>query len=178
MQSLVLVFQTKRISDRHHPVAGAHSLGSSERHKRQFFIGFDPDHGNICFFIHADNFCLIFFFVRGLDLNFIRLRNNVIIGEDSIIVALGGIAGSTTLGTGVVLGGQVAVAGHLTIGDRVMAAGRTGIHASLPAKVVVSGFPAISHQLWLRISSLLIKLPELVKDVRALKKQMAEFVRK
>ncbi len=116
---------------------------------------------------------------RGVKIdNLVQLGHNVIIGEDSIIVAQGGIAGSTTLGTGVVLGGQVAVAGHLTIGDRVMAAGRTGIHASLPAKVVVSGFPAISHQLWLRISSLLIKLPELVKDVRALKKQMAEFVRK
>ena len=110
--------------------------------------------------------------------NLVQVAHNVVIGEDSIIVSQVGISGSTTLGTGVVLGGQAGVAGHLTIGDRVMAAAKTGIHANLPAKAVVSGFPAISHPLWLRVSSLLAKLPELVKDVRALKKHVAELDRK
>lgn len=116
---------------------------------------------------------------RGVKIdNLVQIGHNVVIGEDSIIVAQVGISGSTTLGTGVVLGGQAGVAGHLTIGDRVMAAAKTGIHADLPAKAVVSGFPAIAHPLWLRASSLLAKLPELVKDVRALKKQLAELNRK
>jgi UDP-3-O-[3-hydroxymyristoyl] glucosamine N-acyltransferase len=110
--------------------------------------------------------------------NLVQIAHNVVIGEDSIVVAQVGISGSTTLGTGVVLGGQVGVAGHLTIGDRVMAAAKTGIHADLPAKAVVSGFPAIAHPLWLRVSSLLAKLPELVKDVRLLQKQVAELSRK
>lgn len=109
--------------------------------------------------------------------NQVQIAHNVVIGEDSIIVAQVGISGSTILGTGVVLGGQVGVAGHLSIGDRVMAAAKTGIHADLPAKAVVSGFPAISHPLWLRASSLIAKLPDLVKDVRALKKQIAELNR-
>lgn len=116
---------------------------------------------------------------RGVKIdNLVQIAHNVVIGEDSIIVAQVGISGSTTLGTGVVLGGQVGVGGHLSIGDRVMAAAKTGIHADLPAKAVVSGFPAIAHPLWLRISSLLVKLPELVKDVRALKKQLAELPKK
>jgi len=115
---------------------------------------------------------------RGVKIdNLVQIGHNVVVGEDSIIVAQVGISGSTTLGTGVVLGGQAGVAGHLTIGDRVMAAAKTGIHADLPAKAVVSGFPAISHPLWLRISSLLVKLPEVVKDVRALKKQITELNR-
>ncbi len=113
---------------------------------------------------------------RGVKIdNLVQIAHNVVIGEDSIIVAQGGISGSTTLGTGVVLGGQVGVAGHLLIGDRVVAAAKTGIHANLPVKAVVSGFPAIPHPLWLRISSLLVKLPELFKDVRALKKQISEL---
>lgn len=116
---------------------------------------------------------------RGVKIdNLVQIAHNVVIGEDSIIVAQVGISGSTTLGSGVVLGGQAGVAGHLTIGDRVMAAAKTGIHADLPAKAVVSGFPAIAHPLWLRISSLLVKLPELIKDVRALKKQIAELNQK
>ncbi len=110
--------------------------------------------------------------------NLVQIAHNVIVGEDSIMVAQSGISGSTTLGTGVVLAGQVGVAGHLQIGDRVRAAAKTGIHASLPAKAMVSGFPAISHPLWLRISSLLVKLPELVKDVRTLKKQITDLQEK
>ena len=107
--------------------------------------------------------------------NLVQIAHNVIVGEDSIMVAQSGISGSTTLGTGVVLGGQVGVAGHLQIGDRVMAAAKTGIHASLPEKAVVSGFPAITHSLWLRISLLLVKLPELFKEVRTLKKEITEL---
>ena len=108
--------------------------------------------------------------------NLVQIAHNVIVGEDSIIVSQVGISGSTTLGVGVVLGGQAGVAGHLQIGDWVMAAAKTGVHANLPAKAVVSGFPAISHQLWLRVSTLLVKLPELVKDVRTMKKQIAELL--
>lgn len=116
---------------------------------------------------------------RGVKIdNLVQIAHNVIIGEDSIIVSQVGISGSTHLGAGVVLGGQVGVAGHLQIGDRAKAAAKTGVHASLPAKAVVSGFPAISHPLWLRISSLLVKLPELVKDVRHLKKQISELTGK
>ena len=116
---------------------------------------------------------------RGVKIdNLVQIAHNVVIGEDSIIVAQVGISGSTTLGIGVVLGGQVGVAGHLSIGDRVMAAAKTGIHADLPGKAVVSGFPAISHPLWLRISSLLVKLPELFKEVRALRKQITELKEK
>jgi len=113
---------------------------------------------------------------RGVKIdNLVQIAHNVVIGEDSIVVAQVGISGSTTLGRGVVLGGQVGVGGHLSLGDRVMAAAKTGIHADLPAKAVVSGFPAIAHPLWLRISSLLVKLPELFKDVRAMKKQLADL---
>ena len=103
--------------------------------------------------------------------NLVQIAHNVVVGEDSIIVSQSGISGSTILGAGVVLGGQVGVAGHLKIGDRVMAAARTGLHADVAAKSVMAGFPAIPHSLWLRVSALLPGLPELVKEVRALKKQ-------
>jgi len=113
---------------------------------------------------------------RGVKIdNLVQVAHNVVIGEGSIVVAQVGISGSTTLGMGVVLGGQVGVGGHLSLGDRVMAAAKTGIHADLPARAVVSGFPAIAHPLWLRMSSLLVKLPELFKDVRAIQKRLAEL---
>ncbi|MBA3016217.1 MAG: UDP-3-O-(3-hydroxymyristoyl)glucosamine N-acyltransferase [Proteobacteria bacterium] len=110
--------------------------------------------------------------------NLVQVAHNVVVGEDSILVSQVGISGSSILGTGVVLGGQAGVAGHVRIGDRVMAAARAGIHADIPEKSVVSGFPAIAHPLWLRISSLMTKLPDLVRDVRALKKQVADLMEK
>lgn len=110
--------------------------------------------------------------------NLVQVAHNVVVGEDSILISQVGISGSSVLGTGVVLGGQAGVAGHVRIGDRVMAAARSGIHADIPEKSVVSGFPAISHTLWLRIASLMTKLPDLVRDVRSLKKQVADLIEK
>jgi len=54
--------------------------------------------------------------------NLVQVAHNVEVGENSLLVAQVGIAGSTSLGRNVVLGGQVAVAGHLVIGDQVMVA--------------------------------------------------------
>lgn len=110
--------------------------------------------------------------------NLVQVAHNVVIGEDSILISQVGISGSSILGTGVVLGGQAGVAGHVRIGDRVMAAARAGIHADIPEKSVVSGFPAIAHPLWLRISAMMTKLPDLVRDVRLLKKQVSELIEK
>ena len=55
--------------------------------------------------------------------NLVMIGHGVTIGEDNIIVAQTGIAGSTTTGRNVVLGGQVAVNGHIHLGDGVMVAG-------------------------------------------------------
>jgi UDP-3-O-[3-hydroxymyristoyl] glucosamine N-acyltransferase len=64
--------------------------------------------------------------------NLVMVGHNVVVGENSILVAQVGISGSTTLGRNVVLGGKVGVAGHLHLGDQVMAAAMSGIHSNLP----------------------------------------------
>lgn len=45
--------------------------------------------------------------------NLVQIAHNVVVGENSIVVAQVGIAGSSELGRNVVLGGQAAVSGHL-----------------------------------------------------------------
>lgn len=109
--------------------------------------------------------------------NLVQIGHNVTVGEDSIIVAQSGIAGSATLGRGVILGGQAAVNGHISLGDYVKAAARSGIHNNLEAGAVVAGMPAIPHRKWLRGSAILEKLPELVSDIRELKKKVAMLCR-
>lgn len=105
--------------------------------------------------------------------NLVQVAHNVEIGEDSILVSQSGISGSTVLGNGVILGGKAAVSGHLKIGNRVTAAGKAGVTANVADGEVVAGFPAIPHKQWLRAVTLFPRLPELFKELRELRKQLA-----
>lgn len=110
--------------------------------------------------------------------NLVMVGHNVVIGENSLLVAQSGIAGSATLGRNVVLGGQSAVKGHIQLGDRVMVAAKAGVHNDQEEGAVVSGMPAIDHKVWLRAITAFAKLPELVKNMRDLKKQVDELASK
>lgn len=110
--------------------------------------------------------------------NLVQVAHNVVVGEDSLLVSQVGIAGSTRLGSGVVMGGQVGVAGHLRLGDRVMVAAKSGVHNNQESGSVISGIPAIPHKKWLRASSAFAKLPELIKDVRELKRKFTQIYTK
>ena len=110
--------------------------------------------------------------------NLVHLSHNVEIGEDTIMAAQCGIAGSTVMGNGVVMGGHVAVSGHLKIGDRVTMAGRSGVASDQDSGVVVAGFPAFAHRKWLRASAVFQKLPELIKEVREIRKKIQEIIEK
>lgn len=81
---------------------------------------------------------------RGSKLdNLVQIAHGVILGQDNILAAQTGVAGSTTTGRCVIAGGQVAIAGHLKIADGVMLAGKSGVTKSLLQKGEYSGFPAI-----------------------------------
>jgi UDP-3-O-[3-hydroxymyristoyl] glucosamine N-acyltransferase len=104
--------------------------------------------------------------------NLVQVAHNVIIGEGSILVGQSGVAGSSSLGKGVMVGGQAAISGHLTIGDYVKVAAKSGVTRDQPEKITVSGMPAIPHSSWLRAITSLPRIPELIKDVRRLKKKL------
>ena len=104
--------------------------------------------------------------------NLVMVAHNVDIGENSILVAHVGIAGSTTLGRNVVLGGMVGVKGHLQIGDRVMAAAMSGVHSNLPAGAVVGGTPAFDIKKWGRAAAAYARLPDMVKEIRQLRREV------
>jgi UDP-3-O-[3-hydroxymyristoyl] glucosamine N-acyltransferase len=68
------------------------------------------------------------------------------------------------------IGGQSGVAGHLEVGDGVMLGAKTGVAASLTAKEnrAWSGVPAMPHRTWLKMATLLPRLPELFRRVSRL----------
>lgn len=107
--------------------------------------------------------------------NLVQIGHNVAIGENTIIVAQVGIAGSTKIGNNVIIGGQVGFTDHIEIGDRVMIGSKSGVSKSIPAGQVVSGIPTMPHQLWLRTRNHIKKLPEYSERLKELEKELKEL---
>ena len=108
--------------------------------------------------------------------NLVQIGHNVDMGEDCIIVAQVGFAGSTRIGNHCTFGGQSAVAGHLKVGDHVTIGARGGISGDLDApNQILSGVPLMPHKEWLRSTMTLPKLPAMRKDLLQLKKRVAEL---
>jgi UDP-3-O-[3-hydroxymyristoyl] glucosamine N-acyltransferase len=110
--------------------------------------------------------------------NLVHIAHNVTVGENTVIVAQVGIAGSTTIGRHVVLAGQAGISGHLTIGDHVTIGPKAGILQSVPNGEVVSGIPQMPHKLWLRVHSILARLPEFKKKILEMEKRLVKIEEK
>jgi len=104
--------------------------------------------------------------------NLVQVGHNVEVGEHSLLVAQVGISGSSRLGKGVVLAGQVGVADHVTLGDGVIAGAQAGIPSSLEAGEKVLGTPARPLLQAKRIMVAETRLPELLRQVRALQQRL------
>ncbi len=92
--------------------------------------------------------------------NLIQIAHNCDVGEHTLCAAQVGLAGSTTLGRNVVMGGQSATAGHLEVGAFATIAGKGGVTKSLEGGKTYAGFPAIDHKMWLKMQ---VKILGLVK---------------
>jgi UDP-3-O-[3-hydroxymyristoyl] glucosamine N-acyltransferase len=106
--------------------------------------------------------------------NLVHIAHNVVIGEDTIIVAQAGISGSCQIGREVVIGGQVGIIDHIEVGDRAMIGSQSGIAKPIAPGEVVSGSPAIPHRTWLKVSALTSRLPEFNQRLRQLEKRMEQ----
>ena len=105
--------------------------------------------------------------------NLVQIAHNVTVGEHNILVAQVGIAGSTTLGSHVIVGGQAGLADHIEVGDRVMIAARSGVNRNLAGNQIVSGTPAIPHEVSIKAQAVVSRLPELRQQVRELLHRVA-----
>jgi UDP-3-O-[3-hydroxymyristoyl] glucosamine N-acyltransferase len=99
------------------------------------------------------------------------------VGEDNIICAQTGLAGSTVLEKNVLLAGQVGASGHLTVHEGAIVYAQSGIGGDVEAGARISGSPAFAAGEWLRAVTAFPKLPDLLKTVRELKKRVDELER-
>lgn len=102
----------------------------------------------------------------------VQIGHACVVGEDNIICAQTGLAGSSILEKNVLLAGQVGISGHLTIHDDVIVYAQSGIGGDIPKGARMSGSPAFDARDWLRSITAFPKLPELLKTVRQLEKRL------
>ncbi len=103
----------------------------------------------------------------------VQVGHACVVGEDNIICAQTGLAGSSILGKSVLLAGQVGVSGHLTIHDGATVYAQSGIGGDVAAGTIVSGSPAFDYRDWLRAVTAFPHLPEMLKAVRRLEKRVS-----
>jgi UDP-3-O-[3-hydroxymyristoyl] glucosamine N-acyltransferase len=107
--------------------------------------------------------------------NQVHIAHNVIVGEDTVVVAQVGISGSTRIGKRVTLAGQVGIVGHISIGDDAIVGAKTGVSGDVPAGQIVSGYPHMPHRDWLKSSRTIPKLPEMRMELKKLEDKVQQL---
>ncbi|MBN1895728.1 UDP-3-O-(3-hydroxymyristoyl)glucosamine N-acyltransferase [bacterium] len=107
--------------------------------------------------------------------NLIQVAHNCSVGEHTVIAAQTGMAGSTTIGNHVRIAGQAGFAGHMSVGDGAVVAAQAGVVKDVPPGEMVSGYPARPHREELRREAAGARMPEMLREIRALKKRLDEL---
>ena len=108
---------------------------------------------------------------KGVKLdNHIQVAHNVEIGENTVIAAQTGIAGSTKIGSNCMIGGQVGIAGHITIGNNVRIQAQSGVGKNINDGEVLQGSPSFGYADYSKSYVHFRNLPKIVADIEELKK--------
>ncbi|MDT7542714.1 MAG: UDP-3-O-[3-hydroxymyristoyl] glucosamine N-acyltransferase [Acidobacteriota bacterium] len=109
--------------------------------------------------------------------NLVQIGHSCTVGEDALVCAQVGLAGSSHIGARVILAGQAGVAGHLTIGDDAVITAKSATSHNVPAGKVLSGIPAFDNRDWLRSTAAFRRLGDLQRTVRQLEEKVKALMR-
>jgi UDP-3-O-[3-hydroxymyristoyl] glucosamine N-acyltransferase len=108
----------------------------------------------------------------------IHIAHNVDIGEDCLVLAHSTIAGSTTIGRGVIMSGQTGVLDHIKIADQTILLQRAGVINDIETPGTYAGLPTQPVNDYFKNTAVAHKLVDLRKQVRQLEKQLAKLNKK
>ncbi len=110
---------------------------------------------------------------RGVKLdNLIQIGHNVEVGENTVMAAQTGIAGSTKIGKNCMFAAQVGIIGHLTIGDNVKIGGQSGIIKDAKDGEILQGSPGFSYKEFWKSYAVFSKLPEIRHQVMKMEQEI------
>ena len=113
---------------------------------------------------------------RGAKLdNLIQIGHSCTVGEDALLCAQVGMAGSSRVGNRVILTGQVGIGGHITVGDDAILYPQSGVPNDVAAGEVLVGTPAFEVGAFWRAMAVFKKLGDIPKRIRVLEKRLDEI---
>jgi len=108
--------------------------------------------------------------------NLIQIAHNVEVGENTVIAAQAGIAGSTLIGKNCQIGGQAGFVGHIKVADGTKVQAQSGVAAAVKEEgTAIYGSPALSYSNYLRSYAGFKNLPQLIKKLAELERKVARL---
>jgi UDP-3-O-[3-hydroxymyristoyl] glucosamine N-acyltransferase len=110
--------------------------------------------------------------------NLVQIAHNCVIGENTVIAAQTGLAGSTKVGKNCKFAGQVGIAGHLTIGDNVQIGAQSGVTKSIKDNQIMLASPAFNYKDAIKTYTVYRNLPKLREELIQLQKDVKSLQQK
>jgi UDP-3-O-[3-hydroxymyristoyl] glucosamine N-acyltransferase len=110
--------------------------------------------------------------------NLVQIGHSCMVGEDALICAQTGLAGSSVVGDRVILAGQVGIAGHLKVGDDAVLTAKSATSHDVEPGKTLSGIPAFDNREWLRATAAFRRLGEMAKKLRELQQRISDIEKK
>ncbi len=116
---------------------------------------------------------------KGVKLdNLVQIAHNVEVGENTVMSAQVGVAGSTKVGDWCMFGGQVGLAGHIQVGDKVFLGAQSGVPGSIKSDQKLIGTPPMDPRAYFKSQAIFRRLPDLYKQINELQKEVDNLKRK
>jgi len=113
---------------------------------------------------------------KGVKLdNLVQIAHNVEVGENTVMSAQVGVAGSTKIGSWCMFGGQVGLAGHINIGDRTFLGAQSGVPGNIKGNTSLIGTPPMEPKAYFKSQAIFRRLPDIYKQLNDLQKQVEEM---
>lgn len=113
---------------------------------------------------------------KGVKLdNLIQVAHNCEVGENTVMSAQSGMAGSTKIGAWCMVGGQAGFSGHIQIADKTFIGAQAGVIGNTKGGEKLLGAPAIDAKEYMRASAIFRRLPDIYRELNQLKKEIEEL---
>ena len=110
--------------------------------------------------------------------NLVQIGHSCTVGEDALICAQTGLAGSSVIGDRVILAGQVGIAGHLKVGDDAVLTAKSATSHDVEPGKTISGIPGFDNREWLRSTAAFRRLGDMAKKLRELHDRITKLEQK
>lgn len=113
---------------------------------------------------------------KGVKLdNLIQVAHNCEVGENTVMSAQVGMAGSTKIGSWCMVGGQAGFAGHIQVADKTFVGAQCGVISNTKGNEQLIGSPAMDPKVFFKAQAVMKKLPEIYRELGALRKEIEEL---